>query len=90
GAFLGALNGGVLLAGLIVFFSLFPSSFCLRMIYKKSFFGYPVARTIVFMHNKIFAVAPAMSYFDGERFLEEIDSRVEALEEQDHDSGKER
>lgn len=76
GGILGSCNVLALFSMLFLFFTFFPSSFLIKKIYKDSFSGYTIARGLVFIHNRAFYLFPAAGYFDGERFLSEIDIRL--------------
>ena len=86
GSVLGMFNASFLLAAGILFFTFIPSTYFIRYIYEDSFSGYSVAKSLIFIHNKVFYFFPDMHHFDGERFLSEVDAR---LNEDPSASGKE-
>jgi len=80
GAILGAANSLILLTAVTLFFTFFPSSFFIGQIYEKSLTGNYIARSLVFLHKNILPVIGEGVNFDGERFLGEIDMRLEQVD----------
>ena len=77
GALWGIGNVSLLLTACILFFTFIPSNYFIRHIYKGSFSGYSVAKSLIFIHNKVFYFFPDAHHFDGERFLSEIETRLD-------------
>ena len=77
GALLGIVNSAVLLSACVLFFTFIPSPLFFRQIYGNSYSGYFIARTLVFVHNKLFYYFPVDDRFDGERFMDEINTRID-------------
>jgi hypothetical protein len=76
GGGLGMLNAAVFISMFILLFTFMPTPFFIRYIYPRSFSGYAVARTVIFVHNKALSNLPGIREFDGERFLAEIEARL--------------
>jgi uncharacterized membrane protein required for colicin V production len=76
GALFGAADLLIILCALMFFFTFFPSRFFFQQIYTKSYSAGYIARGVVFLHKSIFSFSPANSHFDGERFMNEIQSRT--------------